>query len=124
MDGDKNIYTSDEICSLLGIKSYVLRFWEKEFAHISPELGPDGERFYGKNDLETISEIKKLLFEQKYTVKKTKDKLKRVLIKEVANKRPPIVGPKVIPEREKILVLKKKFQVVVDQIQEIRQPFN
>jgi DNA-binding transcriptional MerR regulator len=71
----KSHYKLNEICSILNIKAYVLRFWESEFPEISPELGANGEKLYTKRDVEAISHIKKLLFEHKYTIEKTKMEL-------------------------------------------------
>jgi DNA-binding transcriptional MerR regulator len=72
---NKTHYKLNEICSLLNIKAYVLRFWESEFPEISPEMGANGEKLYSKKDIEAISQIKKLLFENKYTIEKTKMEL-------------------------------------------------
>jgi len=71
----KSHYKLNEICSIVNIKAYVLRFWESEFPEISPELGANGEKLYTKRDVEAISHIKKLLFENKYTIEKTKMEL-------------------------------------------------
>jgi DNA-binding transcriptional MerR regulator len=71
----KSHYKLNEICSMLNIKAYVLRFWESEFPEISPEIGTNGEKIYSKRDIDAISQIKKLLFENKYTIEKTKMEL-------------------------------------------------
>ena len=74
---NKSHFKLNEICSMLNIKAYVLRFWESEFPEISPEIGPNGEKLYSKKDIEAISQIKKLLFENKLTIEKTKMELQQ-----------------------------------------------
>lgn len=84
---NKTHYKLNEICSLLNIKAYVLRFWESEFPEISPEMGTNGEKLYSRKDIEAISQIKKLLFENKYTIEKTKMEL-QTSVKQVLEEKP------------------------------------
>ncbi len=74
----------NEVCSIAGVKPYVLRFWESEFHEISPKIDENDIRYYDHKDIEAISLIKKLLFEEKLTIEKTKLELKlRVVHPEV-----------------------------------------
>ncbi len=66
----------NEVCSIAGVKPYVLRFWESEFHEISPRIDENDIRYYCHQDIEAISLIKKLLFEEKLTIEKTKLELK------------------------------------------------
>jgi DNA-binding transcriptional MerR regulator len=69
---NKSLFKMNEVCSLTGVKSYVLRFWESEFDEISPIISSSGKKLYGPKDVEAIMTIKKLLFEDKYTIEKAR----------------------------------------------------
>ncbi len=77
---DKTLFRFEEVANLTGIRPYVLRFWETEFEQISPSTSFDGEKVYEKTDIETILEIKKLLFEHKLSIPKAKQLLTKSLI--------------------------------------------
>ena len=82
----------NEVCSIAGVKPYVLRFWESEFHEISPKIDENDIRYYDHQDIEAISLIKKLLFEEKLTIEKTKLELKlRVVQPETDSHNPPEV---------------------------------
>lgn len=69
-------YKTNEVCSLVNIKSYVLRFWESEFVEISQTFNSDGVRVYKNSDLETLIVIRKKLFEEKKSIQEVKEFLK------------------------------------------------
>jgi DNA-binding transcriptional MerR regulator len=71
----KTHFKLNEVCSMTGVKPYVLRFWENEFTEIKPSLSPSGEKLYSQKDLDIISLIKKLLFRDKFTIEKAKYEL-------------------------------------------------
>lgn len=72
----KTQFRLNEVCSISGVKPYVLRFWENEFTEIKPALSASGEKFYSQKDLDLIIIIKKLLFRDKLTIEKAKYELK------------------------------------------------
>ena len=53
---------------LAGIKPYVLRFWETEFPGLGPKKSGTGHRLYRRKDVEMVLEIKRLLYEQRFTI--------------------------------------------------------
>ena len=69
---NKSLFKIDEVCTIVGIKPYVLRFWESEFEQINPIMSSLGQKLYSTKDVELISHIKKLLFEEKMPVEKAK----------------------------------------------------
>jgi DNA-binding transcriptional MerR regulator len=69
---NKSSFKINEVCALTGVKSYVLRFWESEFPEIAPIMSSSGVKLYEHRDIEAILLIKKLLFEEKYTIEKVK----------------------------------------------------
>lgn len=65
---DKLYYPIREVAQITGVEPYVLRFWEKEFPAIRPPKGGTGHRRYRRKDIETILEIKRLLYDQGFTI--------------------------------------------------------
>lgn len=70
--GQKNSFRFNELTSVVGVKPYVLRFWESEFEQIRPEIDQDGQKFYSAADLEYVHKIKELLFDEKYSIVQAK----------------------------------------------------
>ncbi|HCR86266.1 MAG TPA: MerR family transcriptional regulator [Alphaproteobacteria bacterium] len=67
--GDRFFKTIGEVSAELKISPHVLRFWESKFFAIKPHKRRGGHRYYSNNDIETIVEIKSLLYEKGYTIK-------------------------------------------------------
>lgn len=65
---NKLFFRIGEVCKLLSLEAYVLRFWEKEFPMLSPTKGANGRRMYRKKDVEMVVAIKNLLYIQKFTI--------------------------------------------------------
>ena len=61
-------YRIKDVCSITGLNPHVLRYWEQEFKDIRPVKSSRGQRLYKKKDLDVILMIKKLLYEQRYTI--------------------------------------------------------
>jgi|SRR5579884_3178181 len=65
---DKLYFRIGEVSRLAGIKPYVLRFWETEFPGLGPKKSGTGHRLYRRKDVELVLEIKRLLYEKRYTI--------------------------------------------------------
>ncbi len=65
---DKLYFRIGEVSQLTGVKSYVLRYWENEFSTLSPKKSGTNHRLYRRKDVETVLEIKRLLYEKRYTI--------------------------------------------------------
>jgi DNA-binding transcriptional MerR regulator len=65
---DKLYFRIGEVSRLAGIKPYVLRFWETEFPGLGPKKSGTGHRLYRRKDVEMVLEIKRLLYEKRYTI--------------------------------------------------------
>jgi len=63
------------VSRLTGLEQYVLRYWETEFPQIKPDKGRSGQRIYTKKDLDTILQIKQLLYKDGYTIAGARKKL-------------------------------------------------
>lgn len=70
-------YKISELSEMIGVENSVLRFWEKEFPQIKPmKIGPR-KRLYRRRDLELFQEIKRLLYEERFTIAGAKKRLDR-----------------------------------------------
>jgi DNA-binding transcriptional MerR regulator len=65
---DKLYFRIGEVSRLCGLPSYVLRFWETEFNQLKPSKSGTGQRMYRKIDVENVLRIKKLLYDQGFTI--------------------------------------------------------
>jgi DNA-binding transcriptional MerR regulator len=65
---DKLYFRIGEVASLCRLPAYVLRFWETEFPQLKPVKGSTGQRMYRKRDVESVVRIKKLLYEDGFTI--------------------------------------------------------
>ena len=72
----KLYYSIGEVSEITGLKQYVLRYWESEFAHLRPSKNSAGNRNYRKSDIDLINEIKDLLYDRRFTIKGAKQYLK------------------------------------------------
>lgn len=72
---DKVYYTPQEVAKALGIETYVLRYWETQFPFLNPERTKVGWRRYRKEDISKVILIKKLLYDEHFTIKGAKQRL-------------------------------------------------
>ncbi|MBI3325295.1 MAG: MerR family transcriptional regulator [Nitrospinae bacterium] len=80
MDGrfpEKLFYRIGDVSEITGIKPHVLRYWESEFSGLHPRKNRVGQRIYERRDVELVLEIKKLLYEQRYTISGARQLLTR-----------------------------------------------
>ena len=75
---DRMYFRIGEASRIVGVAPYVLRYWEGEFPQIRPQRADSRQRTYRKEDLETLLEIKRLLYEEKMTIKGAKQRLRKV----------------------------------------------
>src|SRR5450631_3186218 len=65
---DKLYFRIGDVARLAGIKPYVLRFWETEFPGLGPKKSGTGHRLFRRKDVELVLEIKRLLYERRFTI--------------------------------------------------------
>jgi DNA-binding transcriptional MerR regulator len=65
---DRLFFRIGDVSDLTGVETYVLRFWESEFPMLSPKKTSTGQRQYRRKDVETVLEIKRLLYDEGYTI--------------------------------------------------------
>lgn len=82
---DKIFFRIGEVSEIINVKPYVLRYWESEFELISPEKSNSKQRLYQRRDLELLLEIKRLLYEEEFTIAGARKKLKQFTLKKKKN---------------------------------------
>tara|TARA_R110002167_G_scaffold18753_14_gene69902 strand:+ start:362 stop:721 length:360 start_codon:yes stop_codon:yes gene_type:complete len=71
----KRYFTIGEVSELCGVKAHVLRYWEQEFDDLSPVKRRGNRRYYQREDVLMIRQIRGLLYDQGYTIGGAKQKL-------------------------------------------------
>lgn len=79
---DKLYFRISEVSRLTGLEPYVLRYWESEFKLIKPIRTKSRHRLYRRKDLNIIFEIKRLLYEEQYTIAGAKKRLEDIIREE------------------------------------------
>ncbi|HEY2548861.1 MAG TPA: MerR family transcriptional regulator [Candidatus Acidoferrum sp.] len=65
---DKDFYRIGEVSRLTDLKPFVLRYWETEFPMLEPVKSPSGHRLYRQEDVEMVLRIKRLLYDEGFTI--------------------------------------------------------
>src|SRR5215510_6768761 len=65
---NKLFFKISEVCEIVGVEPYVLRFWETEFPNFAPQKSKAGHRVYKKKDIENVLRIKELLYDRGFTI--------------------------------------------------------
>jgi DNA-binding transcriptional MerR regulator len=73
---DKLYFRIGEVAKLCKLPAYVLRFWETEFLQLKPVKSSTGQRMYRQRDVESVLRIKKLLYEEGFTIAGARQQLK------------------------------------------------
>jgi len=69
-------YRIGEVSRITGLRPHVLRYWESEFKAIRPHKGGSLQRLYRRKDLDLILKIKRLLYEEGFTIAGAKKKIR------------------------------------------------
>ncbi|MER3424933.1 MAG: MerR family transcriptional regulator [Nitrospiraceae bacterium] len=66
--GGKVFYKIGEVSEITQLPAYVLRFWESQFSFLKPRKSRGRQRLYVRQDIERVFEIKRMLYEEGYTI--------------------------------------------------------
>ncbi len=105
---DKTYFRIGEVSKLLGVEPYVVRYWESEFSTVKPIRTKSEQRLYRRKDLEELALIKRLLYQEKFTIAGAKKKLQE-LRRETPTPLADGVGC-----REMLRSIKQELQVIRD----------
>lgn len=75
---DKLYFKIGEVAHIVGVKPYVLRYWETEFNDISPAKSRSKQRLYKRRDVDRILAIRNLLYQERYTIDGARKRLKEL----------------------------------------------
>ena len=114
---DRMYFRIGDVADLVGVKPYVLRYWETEFPILSPDKGMNGQRVYRRSDVETLLMIKHLLYKERYSIEGARNRIRELRregelssFKKGAARGGDASGP----SREKLVELRKKAQELHD----------
>ena len=88
----KRYFTIGEVSELCGVKPHVLRYWEQEFPQLKPVKRRGNRRYYQRQDVLIIRQIRSLLYEEGFTIGGARQRLKE-LPKVNSIARPPTMAP-------------------------------
>ncbi|NMD13183.1 MAG: MerR family transcriptional regulator [Candidatus Cloacimonetes bacterium] len=72
----KHYYTIGEVSNILGVKPYVIRYWESEFSFLKPRKQEGRIRKYSEDNILLLKKIKDMLYNQRFTIAGARQKLK------------------------------------------------
>lgn len=111
-------YRIGEVSRVTGLKPHVLRYWESEFKVIKPHKGGSLQRLYRKKDLDLILKIKRLLYDEGFTIAGAKKK-----IRDFEKEGPEPVKLKLIEKRvdgkdcNLLLTVREELEAIRDMLQ-------
>jgi DNA-binding transcriptional MerR regulator len=75
---DKSYFRIGEVSRLLGVQPYVIRYWESEFKTVRPIRTRSDQRLYRHRDVEELLTIRKLLYDENFTINGARKRLQRM----------------------------------------------
>lgn len=100
---DKLYFTISEVSHLCALKAYVLRYWEQEFPQLRPVKRRGNRRFYQHQDILLIRQIRKLLYEDGFTIEGARAQLACTPESVSQSVKVNVMVKKVIAELESVL---------------------
>ena len=68
----KDRFKIGEVAHIVGVKPYVLRYWESEFPWVAPEKTDSGQRRYGRDDVAALLKVRRLRHDEKLSIARTR----------------------------------------------------
>lgn len=100
---DKLYFTISEVSQLCSLKAYVLRYWEQEFPQLKPIKRRGNRRFYKQDDILLVRQIRKLLYEDGFTIEGARSQLSSTPETVSQSVKVNVMVKKVIAELESVL---------------------
>jgi len=125
--------TISEVAEALDVQPHVLRFWETKFTKVKPLKRAGGRRYYSQDDVELLFRIRRLLYNEGYTIKGVQKLMKKRFVDDVAieeqdnstasQKLSPtqlsmVPEPEMLPE-----VVKDEIQGIIDDLKTSKAKF-
>ena len=113
----KRYYSISEVADMVGVKAHILRYWEGEFPSLRPKKNRAGNRAYTERDIKIVLLIKKLLYEEKFTIEGAKKHMKSAGHK-INEQQLEIPFNKII-KRNEIQEIRKKLVGLIDVVKSL-----
>ncbi|MGO9611666.1 MAG: MerR family transcriptional regulator [Dissulfurispiraceae bacterium] len=113
---EKLFYKIGETSRVIGVESYVLRYWETEFPFICPRKSKSGQRIYTKKDIDQILLIKRLLYEERYTIDGVRRKLGGNVQTEISEGGLEEISEAVKPQEKVLTLVKERLRSLLKQL--------
>ncbi len=75
---DRMFFRIGDVAEIVGVKAYVLRYWESEFPILAPEKSTTGQRIYRKSEVEMLLLIKHLLYKERYSIEGARNRIREL----------------------------------------------
>lgn len=111
---DKLAFKIGEVADLLGVKAYVLRYWETEFDVLKPKKSKHNQRMYEHRDVENLLLIRKLLYRDRFSIEGARSALKKLKKDNVRVKQIKTIG-------EHLEAAKDRVYDLLDEVGSLRQ---
>jgi DNA-binding transcriptional MerR regulator len=95
---DKRYFTIGEVSLLCGVKPYVLRYWEQEFAQLKPMKRRGNRRYYQHHEVLLVRRIRELLYDQGFTISGARNRLADAALLDRSTASTSVEVPIVLPE--------------------------
>ncbi len=100
---DKLYFTISEVGVLCAFKAYVLRYWEQEFPQLKPVKRRGNRRYYQHQDIILIRQIRKLLYDEGFTIEGARTKLSNMPEDVSQSVKMDVAVKKIIADLESVL---------------------
>jgi DNA-binding transcriptional MerR regulator len=108
---DKRYYRIGEVARRTGVKPHVLRYWESEFRWMTPAKSRSRQRLYRKRDIEVIELIRKLLYDERYTIAGARKRLRELGVARALDDAVPAVAS-VEPPRQALARIREELLAI------------
>jgi DNA-binding transcriptional MerR regulator len=103
----KRYFTIGEVSELCAVKPHVLRYWEQEFPQLNPVKRRGNRRYYQRQDVLMIRQIRALLYEQGFTIGGARLRMSSEEAKEDNNQYKQMLRQMIVELEDVLVVLKK-----------------
>jgi DNA-binding transcriptional MerR regulator len=118
ISSERLFYRIGEVSRMTGLRPHVLRYWESEFRVIKPHKAGSLQRLYRKKDLNLILKIKKLLYEEGFTIAGAKKRIRDIEREEGRKSRSRVVEKRPEgEERELLFAVREELKGIREMIE-------
>jgi DNA-binding transcriptional MerR regulator len=110
---DKLYFRIGEVARLCEVPAYVLRFWESEFPQLKPNKGGTGQRLYRRRDVEMALRVKRLLYDEGYTIPGARQLLKSEVKSKSTETQLPLIAAGAPLDPRKLQGLRRELESIL-----------